>query len=113
MSNKLINAIIAMIEDRPSIAREILRSPELNIPIGEVQARLSKALTKIEGKAIVQILKNIVSESLRLDPKETSTIDTPEKTKDFLLGVIAVEEIIDRYIDIFEPEAVAQPSLEN
>ena len=51
-ANKLINAVIAMVEDRPQDAREMLRSPEMkSIPLGEVHSRLSKSLRDREIKA--------------------------------------------------------------
>lgn len=99
MSNKLINAVIALVEDRSSDAREMLRSPELKISISEVQGRLGTAIVKRENAAAIKILKDVLNKTLRIDV-EKSVGDANREA--FIQGVSQVEEIIDNVISTLE-----------
>lgn len=104
MSNKVINAVIALIEDRPSAAREMLRSPELKVSINEVQNRLFDAVRRREARAKVEALKDVLRTSLRLDPSNRGFQSDAEREA-FILGISAVETIVENAIDSVGPEA--------
>jgi hypothetical protein len=95
-ANKLINAVIALVEDRPKDAREMLRSPEMRVSVGEVQNRLFTAIRKREVQAQVAILKQILSTTLRLE------IHTGPEEEAYAKGIADVEEIIDHVISELE-----------
>lgn len=94
MSNVLVNAIIALIEEDSKKAREILRSSELKMPIGEVQARLFSALRKRDAKAQIVILKKVLTESIKVEP----SADQNDKEV-YFQGVTRVEAIIDGFVE--------------
>ena len=96
--NKLINAVIALVEDRPADAREMLRSPELKVSASEVQQRLFTALRERETAARVDSLKDVLLTSLRIDA-DTIERDDPKHREAFLRGVTAVEKIVENLLD--------------
>lgn len=100
MSNTLINAVIALISERPADAREMLRSPEMrNISPGEVQSRLHVAIKDREIKAQVFVLKQVLSTALRINATEATENHTDLDADElFLMGVAEVERIIDNAI---------------
>lgn len=101
MSNQVINAVIALVEDRAKDAREMLRSPGSKIDIGEVQTRLAIALNERVSKAQIEVLKRALRSSLHLDP----SVEIPksdEEREAYLLGVSHVEGIIDDIIEELE-----------
>ena len=103
MSNKLVNAVIALVENNSKVAREMLRSPELKIPIGEVQSRLYDSLTKREKKAQIEALMSVLSTSLRIEPGKISPEDpSPWSDKEkniYFLGVARMESIVEELIE--------------
>jgi 16S rRNA C967 or C1407 C5-methylase (RsmB/RsmF family) len=113
-ANKLINAVIALVEDRPEVAKEMLRSPEMRLSSTEVQGRLARALEEREAKAIVAAMKSVLRLSLRADPAvaaEEEGIewtapqeeDSERKIHDeaFYQGVAFVERLLEEYIEGF------------
>ena len=96
MSNQLINAVIALVEDRPKDAREMLRSPGSKISVSEVQNRLAFALRNRENAAAIAALKGIIRATLRMDPPSNGK-DTIYREA-YLEGVAEVERIIDNAI---------------
>lgn len=93
MSNKLINGVIALVEDRPEVARALLRSPELKgVSVSDVQVRLEVALENLKIKAVKQALRDVMSKTLRLSSTEEA----------FLQGVVAVESILEQAIEDLE-----------
>lgn len=97
MSNALINAVIALIENRPKDARAMLRSPELKVPVSELQMRLATALDKREKKAQLEVLQRVLQTTLRIDINLLSDW-TDEQREQYLEGVADVETIIDNII---------------
>lgn len=100
MSKTLINAVIALIDERPADAREMLRSPEMrSVSPNEVHSRLHVAIKDREIKAQVAILKRVLSTALRINAVEAtehhSDLDADEL---YLMGVAEVERIIDEAI---------------
>lgn len=121
-ANKLINAVIALVEDRPEVAKEMLRSPEMRLSSTEVQGRLSRALEERESKAIVAAMKSVLRLSLRADPsvaaeaegiKWDPLMEWAHKTHDeaFYHGVAFVERLLEEYIEGFTTEVLARPVL--
>jgi len=102
-ANKLINAVLALVEDRPKEAREMLRSPEIKVSVGEVQARLSSAIRKRENKAKVEVLKQVLNKTLRIDMSLVHDLSDGQKEK-YLQGVAYVEEVIDNIIEDLDPK---------
>lgn len=90
-NNTLLNALVALLEDRPEGAREMLRSPEMNASPSAIMARLESAIEARERKAKIEVLKQVLQKTLRLDPPS-------ENKEDFLWGVDIVETIIDDLI---------------
>lgn len=105
-TNTLINAVLALVEERPSDAREMLRSPEMRVSSNEVQVRLAKALQTREDAAVTRILKSILRVSLRADSKAAAkSLDQKWDTSHeeaFLQGVAFVESIIEDYVHEFK-----------
>lgn len=94
MNNTLINGVIALIENRPKDARVILRSPELKIPIGEVQSRLASAIEKREKLAQIEALERILNTSLRIDVELTHPKFSDPEKEGFVAGITYLENII-------------------
>lgn len=100
-TNTLLNAVIALLEDRPKDARAMLREPGTKFPEGEVLIRLMAAIRKRETTAQVRVLKLVLTESLRIDHAALAAApdgDTVGEDDLVLLGVATVEKIIDEYI---------------
>jgi len=84
--NKTLNAVIAFIEDRPEVAREILRSPEMEqVSISDVSARLYHALEDCKDKAIVEVLRKVLRKTMALTSKDLV----------YMQAVVDVEQIIE------------------
>lgn len=86
-NNKVINAVVALIEDRPKVAREILRGPEVNLSTSELIGRVYTALQDRERKAAIEALKNVLRSSMR--------VTHPTQDETFFVGVATVEGIIE------------------
>lgn len=101
--NNLLNAVIALVEDRPADAREMLRNPDTKIPVGEVQSRIFQAVKNREDSAQKSILKDVLRTSLRIDAnKPKAKVDWSEDQREaFLMGVAAVEQIVEDYLASF------------
>lgn len=102
MTNKVINAVIALVENRPQDAKEMLRSPEMRISASELQLRLDTALRKREERAIEKELKTILRHSLRLDiskleNEEHETL-SPKEVDAYVRGVAYVESILEDFL---------------
>lgn len=106
MSNKLINAVIALIEERPKDAREMLRSPEMKVSVSELQSRLNLAIEKREAIAQVQALKLVIAATIRIDMNLVHNRTDDQKER-YLEGVAYVEEIIDNLIASLESKVLA------
>lgn len=95
MSNKLLNAMLALVENRPEAARAILRSPDMkNTSISEVQIRLYALIDKIKADAAKSALRDIMQRSLRI------TIDSENEADAELImtGVVTVETLLEEAI---------------
>jgi hypothetical protein len=98
--NKLLNAVIALLEDRPEDAREMLRSPEVKAAgsISQVKLRLFAAVYKQNANFAKKILRGILCDTLRLEPKQGQDAET------FLSGIVAVEDLIAAEINKLQEE---------
>jgi len=114
-ANKLINAVIAMVEDRTQDAREMLRSPEMrSIPLGEVHSRLSKSLRDRETKAQIAILKQVLGSSLHINATEATEHHSDLEPEElYLMGVVEMERVIDNAIAELESQILSRPRLED
>lgn len=99
--NTIINAVIALVEERPKDAREMIRSSGNNIDAGALQNRLSQALRSREAKAKIEALKSVLTASLRIDTDKYQSL--PDLREAYVQGIGAVETIIDDYIEALEP----------
>lgn len=94
MSNILINSIIALIEERPQDAREMLRGPDLKISITDVQTRLDTAIYNREREATKIALKQIMNISARIDVDKLNPNMSIEERDAFVEGITHLENII-------------------
>ena len=105
MNNDLMNAIVAIVEDRPADARSILRSNP-----GAIQARLYHALDTRQNKFAAKELRAILLTTLRLEHKpfvETVSVDKIEQDfaeLGFYGGIQAVEHAIEERLKDLEEE---------
>jgi hypothetical protein len=86
--NHALNAVIALLEDRPAQFKELLRAPESNVQnISEVRARLQTALSRY---AATQIRGGLIA-ALHVTP------DGYDETgaRIFFEGVRATEEVFE------------------
>lgn len=89
--NKAINAVIAVIEERPEVAKGILREPTSDVKsIPEVLNRLRTALNKYAAGEIRQGLL----EALHVEPDR----DAESHPDTFYSGVRAVETVFEQRI---------------
>lgn len=102
MFNKLLNAVIALVENKPEVARTLLRSPDMKgASISEVQSRLYDALDKIKAEAARAALRGVMQRSLRLSVLKGDTVE--EEAEVFMTGVVAVETLLEEAIAELEP----------
>lgn len=86
----------------------MLRQAGNAIDSGALQTRLAKALSNREAKAKVEVLKKIITETLRIDSTSlTENFTDLEPNELFLMGVAEVERIIDNAISELEPQVLA------
>lgn len=92
--NSALNAVIALLEGRPSVAKDILRNPLSDIKnVPEVLTRLNSALDR---HTAAQVRKALI-ECLRIQPD--STVEFPLEERDaFFQGVRAVEELFEKLV---------------
>lgn len=99
MDSNVINAVVALVENRPKDAREILRSPGMKISSTELQARLERSLVKREREAIAAAMKDVLKRTLRVNVKAALGEKYNESLEEsYLQGVAFVESILDEYI---------------
>jgi hypothetical protein len=97
--NKLLNALLALIENRPQVARELLRSPELKInSLSDIVARINSAIVTANTKYNELVLKSILRESLSIEIPEITDANR-QYVDAFVAGVTAVEEIIEERLN--------------
>jgi predicted dinucleotide-utilizing enzyme len=88
--NKAINSVVALIEGRTDIAKEIFRDPTSDVSnIPDVMARLDAAVEKAAAKAIRNGL--IRALAIRPDVKISPNVLSPERA--FYDGVNAMEKL--------------------
>lgn len=100
--NKSLNAVIALIEGRVDIAKEIIREPDSDVEnVPEVLARLDRAVNKTVAKA----MRNVLVRSLSVQPPSDSISDSITRSviaEAFYLGVTEVEKIFEKAIEELE-----------
>jgi hypothetical protein len=85
--NKAMNAVIAMLDGRLRVAKEMLRAPDSDVKnIPEVQMRLQLAL----DKQVAKRLRGVLNCALAIEPTQ-DTIDRQA----FYEGVVAVEGLLE------------------
>jgi hypothetical protein len=93
--NNAMNAVIAMLENKPEVAREIFRAPESDIEnISDVQAKLYEAVRVLFVKQIKAILKET--------PKIQSPYNDMALNEAFFAGVDKVETELEHKIESFQ-----------
>lgn len=101
--NRIINAIIALIEDRTDEAKEMLRSPEMRVSSSDIQGRLGAAIDFRESKATTFAMKTVLYKSLRADPKDEARRNNlkwnSSHEEAYFLGISHVESIIEACIE--------------
>jgi hypothetical protein len=89
-----MNAVIAMLEDRTALAKELLRAPDSDVKnIPEIQLRLQDAVNKQVAKG----LRDVLRQALATQPGK-DTIDREA----FYEGVVAVEELLEAEAETLE-----------
>jgi hypothetical protein len=97
--NKAMNVVIAVIEERPGVAKDILRHPTSDVKnVPEVLNRLQQAVRKNAANEIRQGLMNC----LHIQPRRTSGEFSEEETNMFFHGVRAVEDLFESLITELE-----------
>lgn len=98
-NNNIINAVLALVEDRPKDAREILRGPDCRISSPELLTRLYTSLANRENKAIRSVISTVLQDTLKVNAKDVSDklgVEWDEREEEaFLQGVVYVERILD------------------
>ena len=91
--NTAMNAVLAILEDRAELARDILRSPNSDITdINTVMTRVYMAVDKEAINAIKQVLRA----ALTLQPPDSMTSVEKEA---FYQGIKAIEELLDKKVN--------------
>jgi hypothetical protein len=87
--NNGINAVIALLEDRPAAAKEFLRAPTSDVQnISGVMIRLDQAARKNAAKEIREILKQAMS----IQPSDDKN---PDQIEAFYEGVTSMEYLLE------------------
>lgn len=92
--NDLLNAILAIVEGRPSVARPLLT----HVPgqdVSRLHARIYAAFDSNRDQAVLQTLKEILRKTMSLRPGEGSSIEEEDA---FYFGVAAVEAYLEAEI---------------
>ena len=96
---RVLNAAIAIIEDRFPDAREMLRGEEVDpeYNAGVLQSRLYSALETRSNRSVLDSLHLILREALRLaPPKEVDR-------ESYYRGVSDLETVIEGHVKCLEP----------
>jgi capsid portal protein len=93
--NNILNAIIAFIEGRPEVGREILRRPENgSLNISDVSARLYKAIDIAKQDAVRETLRKILRRTMAIKPPPLTTGGDAT----YIEGVVDVEKLIEEFL---------------
>ena len=93
--NNSLNAAIAIIENKPDIARRIFRNPDSDVDdISGALARVYKAI----DKRVVETLRVVLVQILAVQPKNEDNI----YCEGFYDGVVGVENMIESIIENLE-----------
>jgi hypothetical protein len=100
--NTTLNALLALMEGRPELARAFLRSPSSNIgDANALQMRVYRAMEILKCQAVKSALREILRSTSRIIDVSEDT----QQTKDaYLQGISDVEEILAKAI--FKAEEV-------
>lgn len=89
---KAMNAVIALLENRPAVAKEIFRAPESDVKdIGDLELKLEVAVNHRVAKEISESLMA----TLRLEPPKA--YDSRDREV-FYEGVRAVEQVFENLV---------------
>ena len=92
--NSALNAVIAMLEDRPALFKELLRAPGSDVRnLTAVELRLRAAVKKYAATQI----RTGLTQSLHVVPPIADD-DSGEQTQSFYAGVRATEEVFERLV---------------
>lgn len=98
--NNSMNSVIALLEGRPALAKDILRRPTSDVTnVPEVMSRLDRAV----NKRVAKELKVILMDLMRLQAPTNYTTDACEY---FYEGVAAVEAQLELFVVQYEGSSV-------
>jgi hypothetical protein len=96
MQNTLLNAVLAIIEDRPEDARVSLADSSTRTPASrEILKRVYKTLEQRKNRQVRGALREILVRSLHWN----TPIGGPEFQNGYLAGMCAVEKLVQQAID--------------
>jgi CRISPR/Cas system-associated protein Csm6 len=94
--NKALNATVALIEGRTSIAKEIIRAPGSDVHnVPEILVRLNQAVDRAAAKA----MRNALIQTLSIRPNMMVVNGNLSAEEAFYLGVSQVEEMLEQVIE--------------
>lgn len=100
--NKILNAILALMQDKPHVAWELLRSPELRVVnTSEIHNKINIVLSEIKVKAMKSALTSVLNSSLALDPPSEKEY-SKEYIEAWMAGVTEVEAIVQEWLNQYD-----------
>lgn len=95
--NTTLNALLALLEGRPELARAYLRSPNSNITsITDFQTRVYKAMDALRHQAVKQALRGLLNTTVKLEAPEGMT--DLDQIDAHMQGIERVEDLITEVI---------------
>lgn len=94
--NAAMNAVIALLENRPAVAKEIFRQPGSDVDISTLTARLNSAI----DRRLANELRHALMATLSIQPEGLNGSNRDS----FYAGVRAVEEKFEKLASTLEGE---------
>jgi hypothetical protein len=95
--NTTLNALLALLEGRPELARSYLRAPGSNVvSITDFQTRIYSAMDALKNQAVKTALRDLLNVTVRASAPED--IKDPDEIDAYTRGVQKVEDLITEII---------------
>jgi uncharacterized small protein (DUF1192 family) len=101
--NTTLNAVLALLEGRPELARSFLRYPGSEIAsITDLQTRIYRSMEVLRCQAVKEAMRKLLDATVRKSPSDAVLSGDLSASDAFVLGVTEIEDMITEIIHACE-----------